>query len=335
LTARAPRLVVAALLAMAGAPAVAHHGTAAVSAIGAEGPGAALDTTSPLPLGRGTLLLQGKTEYAAFEQRAGFTDQKRYSSFNTVALGYGLTPWLSAFLFQPYNWKSQDGVGTNSGPGDTNLMLAASFKWDQGFRLAPERESLDDLSDWHFGLWAACSLPVGPAGHRDDLGGTFAPDMQTGFNGPSPGMGLSLLKQLSTDWTVLAEANYQHFFQQRYPKAGLRYQFGGETRLNGALVYRLWASGANRLDLAPELTILTLRRDRSDEGLPAVAPMAGSGGTILYGQLGARATLGSFSVGLSVKRAVASRLNDAALQQGSEGLESFRAALVIGYVPRS
>jgi hypothetical protein len=333
--ARSPGLVVTASLALAAAPALAHHGTAAVSAIGAEGPGAALDTTSPLPLGRGTLLLLGKSEYAAFQQRAGFTDQKRYSSFNTVALGYGLTPWLSAFLFQPYNVKSQDGVGTSSGAGDTNLMLSGSFKWDQGLGLAPEKESLDDLSDWHFGLWAACSLPLGPTSRRDDLGGYFAPDLETGFDGPSPGLGLSLLKQLSTDWTVLAEANYQHFFQQRYPKAGLRYQFGGETRLNGALVYRLWASGTRRVDLAPELSILNLRRDRSDEGLAAVTSMTESGGTILYGQLGARATLGSFSVGLSFKRAVASRLNEAAGQQGSEGLESFRAALVVGYVPRS
>ena len=48
------RLTTALALAVLAAPALAHHGTAAVSAIGAEGPGAALDTTSPLPLGQGT-----------------------------------------------------------------------------------------------------------------------------------------------------------------------------------------------------------------------------------------------------------------------------------------
>ncbi len=41
------RAAVAALVAAASVPALAHHGTAAVSAIGAEGPGAALDTASP------------------------------------------------------------------------------------------------------------------------------------------------------------------------------------------------------------------------------------------------------------------------------------------------
>lgn len=316
----------AALLA---APAWAHHGTAAVSAIGAEGPGAALDTTSPLPLGQGTFLALGKTEYARFQQRAGFTDQKRYASFNTLAAGYGVTPWLSAFVFQPYNVKAQDGVGTNSGLGDTNLMLAAALKWDDGLQPTPEKESLDDLADWHFGLWAACSLPVGPTTHRDDRGAFHAPDMQTGFRGPSPAAGLSLLKQLSVDVTALGELSHQAFFDQRYSEAGHRYRFGAETRLNAALVYRLWASGASRVDLAPELALLDLQRDRLDG-----APLLASGGTILYGQLGARIALGSLSIGASVRRAVARSLHEAAAQQGSEGLEDLRAALVLGWSTR-
>lgn len=321
--------VAALCAALLAAPAWAHHGTAAVSAIGAEGPGAALDTTSPLPLGQGTFLVLGKTEYARFQQRAGLTDQKRYASFNTLAAGYGVTPWLSAFVFQPYNVKAQDGVGTNSGLGDTNLMLAASLKWDDGLQPTPEKESLDDLADWHFGLWAACSLPVGPTTHRDDRGAFYAPDMQTGFRGPSPGAGISAMKQLSTDFTALGEVNYQHFLDQRYSEAGSRYQFGAETRANAALVYRLWASGANRVDLAPELTLLDLQRDRED----GVALQA-SGGNILYGQLGARVTLGSFSLGASVKGAVAKSLHEAADPQGSEGLEDLRAALVLGWTTR-
>ncbi len=315
--------------ALAAAPALAHHGTAAVSAIGAEGPGAALDTTSPLPLGEGTLFALAKSEYARFRQRDGFADQKQYASFNTLALGYGLSPWLSAFVFQPYNVKAQDGVGTNKGLGDTNLMLAASFKWDGGFRLVPEKESLDDLADWHFGVWAACSLPVGPTENRDDDGELYAPDMQTGFRGPSPSAGVSLMKQLSARFTVLGEATYQRFFDQEYSEAGTRYQFGDELRVNAAGVWRAWASGASRLDLAPELSLLTLQRDRED----GVA-LEASGGTILYGQLGVRATFGSVSVGASVKRAVASSLNEGSQQQGSEGLEDYRAALVLGWSTR-
>lgn len=326
---RLARTAAALLLAAAAPAARAHHGTAAVNAIGAEGPGAALDTTSPLALGKGTALALAKSEYAAFQQRAGFTDQKQYSSFNTLAVGYGIAPWLSAFLFQPYNWKSQDGVGTNRGLGDTNLMLSASFKWDEGLKLAPEKESLDELADWHFGVWAACSLPLGPTDRRDDLGAFYAPDMQTGFNGPSPSFGLVALKQLSTDFTLLLEANYQTFFEQTYAGPGIDYQFGAEARGNAALAWRAWADGTSRVDLVPELSVLDLQRDRED----GVALQA-SGGTILYGQLGARVTLGAFSIGASVKRAVAKSLNEAADQQGSEGLESYRAALVLGWSTR-
>jgi hypothetical protein len=325
--------IVLALLAFA-APARAHHGTAAVSAIGTEGPGAALDTTSPLPLGQGTAFVLGKSEYVPFQQRSGFTDQKQYSSFNTLALGFGIRPWLSAFVFQPYNWKSQDGVGTNSGAGDTNLMLAGSFKWDEGLKLVPEKESLDELADWHFSVWAAASLPTGPTTHRDDAGDFYAPDMQTGFNGVSPALGVAAMKQLSPDFTALVEASYQHFFEQSYPEAGFSYKFGGETRLNGALVWRAWASGSKRIDVVPELSVLNLQRDQSDEETGTMEALDASGGTILYGQLGARATVGSFSLALGVERAVAKDLNEEADQQGSEGLEEYRASLTLGYSTR-
>jgi hypothetical protein len=307
----------------------AHHGTATVSAIGSEGPGAAIDTTSALPLGQKTLFFLLKSEYADFQQRDGFSEQKRYSTFNTLAIGYGIFPWLSAFVFQPFNIKSQQGVGTNSGLGDTNLMVSLALKWDRGLKLVPEKESLDDLEDWHFGLWTACSLPVGSTEHRDNQEQLYAPDMQTGFKGPSPAVGLSLLKQLSADFTVLGEANFQAFFEQRYAKAGYHYRFGAETRVNAALVYRLWASSRSRIDLAPELSMLNLQRDTED----GVALQA-SGGTMLYGQLGVRATFGSFSLAASVKRAIVKGLNEEDEQQGSEGLENIRAALVLGYALR-
>jgi hypothetical protein len=315
---------------LAATPVRAHHGTASVSTIGAEGPGAALDATSALPLGQGTAFGLAKTEYVRFLPREGVVGPKRYASFNTLAVGYGVTPWLSAFVFQPYNVKSQDGVGTNTGPGDTNVMLAVAMKWDDGLRLAPEKESLDDFADWHFGAWIACSLPVGATRHRDDAGDYFAPDMQTGFRGPSPSAGLTVLKQLSTDLTLLGEVNRQVFFEQRYAEAGYDYRFGAETRVNAALVYRIWASGSRRVDVAPELSVLDLQRDVAD----GVA-LEASGGTVLYGQLGLRATLGGLSIGAGIRRAVARALHEAVDQQGSEGLESFRATLTVGYALRS
>jgi hypothetical protein len=75
--------------------------------------------------------------------------------------------------------------------------------------------------------------------------------------------------------------------------------------------------------------MLNLQRDTED----GVALQA-SGGTMLYGQLGVRATLGSFSLAASVKRAIVKGLNEEDEQQGSEGLENIRAALVLGYALR-
>jgi hypothetical protein len=321
--------LVAAWACAAATPARAHHGSASASFIGVEGPGAALDTSTALPLGERTFVALAKTEYVPYQQREGFADQKQYSWFNTLALGFGLRPWLSAFVFQPYSVKAQDGVGTNRGLGDTNLMLSAALKWDDGLQLAPERESLDDLRDWHFGLWASCTLPVGPTDHLDANGEPFAPDMQSGFHGPSPAAGLTVLKQVSTDFTVLGEASYQYFFEQSYAGAGLRYQFGGEGRVNAALSWRAWASGSSRIDLVPEVSFLSLARDREGG-----VPLRASGGDVLYGQLGVRAALGPISLGVSVKRALATRLNEASEQQGSEGLEAYRAAIVVGWATR-
>ncbi len=89
---RTTPLVVAALAALA-VPGLAraHHGTAAVSVAGPEGPGAALETTSPLPLPQGTLFTMMKTEYVPFRKFA-FAEpaNKDTSSFNMFALGFGI-----------------------------------------------------------------------------------------------------------------------------------------------------------------------------------------------------------------------------------------------------
>lgn len=326
------RSLVAAALALA-SPARAHHGVAAVSVAGPEGPGAAMETTSPLPLPQGTLFTMAKTEYVPFQQY-GFAEpnNKSYSSFNMVALGYGVRPWLSVYVFQPLNLKEQDGVGRNTGAGDTNLMLSFAFKWDRGLQLVPEKESLDDLMDWHFSVWASSTLPVGPTAAKDDAGAYFAPDMQTGFGAPSPAFGVAVMKQLTSDLTFLAAANYQHFFPHSYPFT--RYQFGGETRLDTAAVYRVHGSGPFRLDVSGELNGLHLERDRERNDAGAMEQLHASGGAILYAAAGVRAYFGPFTVGLGVKRATLESLNEQADQQGSEGLEKFRAALTFSYSTR-
>ncbi len=313
--------------------ALAHHGVAAVSVAGPEGPGAALETTSPLPLPQGTLFAMVKSEYVPFMRRSS-GPEKDYSLFNMMALGFGIRPWLSAYVFQPFNVKSSDGAGRNTGAGDTNVMLVAGFKYDEGFKLVPEKESLDDLMDWHFSFWAATTLPVGPTERMEGSRGLpFAPDMQTGFGSPAPSAGVAVMKQLSADVTWLAEANYQHFFPHTY--SFTRYQFGGETRLNTAVVYRAYGTARIRLDVAGELNGLHLQRDKERSAITgAMEGLSASGGAILYGDIGVRLYYGPFSAGLGVRRAILKDLNEEADQQGSEGLERLRAAFTLSYSTR-
>jgi hypothetical protein len=322
--------VVAVLGLVAAAPARAHHGVAAVSVAGPEGPGAAMETTSPLPLPQGRLFTMLKSELVPFQQFA-FADpeNKTASSFNMLALGYGVTPWLTAYVFQPFNAKAQDGIGTNVGVGDTNLMLSLGFKYDEGFRLVPEKESLDELMDWHFSVWASSTIPVGPTTHRDRNGDYYAPDMQTGFGAPSPAVGVAVLKQVTQRLTWLGEANYQHFFAHTYPFT--RYQFGGETRLNTAVAYEVYGRGTFRTDVIAELNGLHLQRDRERNDAGAMEQLQASGGAILYAAAGVRVNYGALSVGLGVKRAARKELNEQAEQQGSEGLERFRTGMTLSW----
>jgi hypothetical protein len=324
------------ILLLAAFPARAHHGVAGVGFADPEGPGAAIETTAALPLRRQSGFAMVKSEFVSFKERGdrtAFPEQKNFSSFNMAAIGLGIAPWLSAYVFQPYNVKSEDGgVGRNAGLGDTSLMAALGWKWDEGLRLIPQKESLDELLDWHFLLWAACTIPVAPTEHNDDRGQRFVPDMQTGFGAPSPSVGLAVLRQVASSLTLLGEVNYQYFFAHTY--SFVRYQFGAETRVNLAAAYRLYGKGRVRIDGVAELAGLDLRRDREDDDLAgpnSMAPLTASGGQILYGALGARAYLGMFSVGLAVKRALVTALNEASQQQGTEGLENFRVSLSLGF----
>jgi hypothetical protein len=326
--------LVAALAALTIAlPASAHHGVASVAFAGPEGPGVAHETTSALPLPEGTVFAMAKSEYVQFRSFSfAAPENKAYSSFSTLGLGYGVTPWLSAYTFLPFGVKAQDTLGRNAGVGDPSLMLAVAFKWDEGLRLVPEKESLDELLDWHFSAWIASTLPFGATDGVDELGAAFAPDMQAGFGAPSPSAGFSILKQVATDLTVLGEASHQRFFAHTYQDpARTRYRFGAETRVNGALVWRAWAGGRMRLDLAGELNGLHLQRDRERNADGALESLQASGGAILYAGAGARLSVGAFGVALGIRRAAFSDLNERADQQGSEGLERFRAALTLSW----
>jgi hypothetical protein len=325
------RFLVAALALPTALPARAHHGGAAVGMAGPEGPGAAIETTSPLPLPLGSLFFMVKSEYVPFQQfDFAQPTNKVYSLFDTLVTGYGITPWLSGYLFLPYNVKSQDGVGTNVGFGDPGLFVNFAFKYDEGFRLVPAKESLDELMDWHFSVFGYVTVPMGPTVSVTHAGEWYAPDMQTGFGSPSFQLGISTEKQLSADFTWLADASYQYFMPHTYPFT--RYRFGAESRVNTAVAWRAVASTGFRFDLAGEVNLLHLQRDQESNAQGEMEPLQASGGTILYAGLGVRAYVGRFSAALAARTSFVRWLNEGADQQGSEGLEWVRVALTLSYV---
>lgn len=307
----------------------AHHGVAAVGIASLEGPGAGLETTSPLTLPQNSLYLMFKEEHVSF-QKFQFAEpyNKNTFDFYTLTVGYGITRYLSAYVFQPYSVKTQDSLGTASGFADMNLMLSLGFKYDNGLLLIPEKETLDDLMDWHFSLSMASTIPVGNSARKDKSGNYFSPDMQNSFGSSSLSLSLAAMKQFNDDLTWLIEVSYHYFFEHKYP--WIRFQFGGEARLATSIVYRLVTKGNLRLDVIGEASVLSIQRDRSNES-GSMKDEHASGGTIFYATAGLRLFYDRLSLGIGIKKAVQHSLSEVNEQQGVEGLENYRLFAVLGF----
>ncbi len=304
--------------------ALAHHGVASVGAAGLEGPGAPVETSGSATLPEGRWLAYLKVDHAKSKTyNASSAPGDQESDFNRywmLGLGYGFRPWLSGYLFQPYNIKRDEYGDTDSrGFTDLSAMGVIGFKFDEGFMLVPASESLDDLMDWHFTAYGGFSLPTGDADHR--LGdGTIDPGKSLGFGKASFTYGLTATRQFTDNATAVFEAGQIRFRAYEYD-SGDRVRFGTETRLNAALSYRLITGPETRfrLDGNLELNYLRLGRD-VENGVGALA----TGGEILYGVLGARLYKDNMSLGLALKKPVWTDLNEEAGQQGVEGKEKYR-----------
>ncbi len=317
-------------LALLSTPALAHHGVASLGAAGLEGPGAPVETSSSATLPEGQWLAYLKADHAKY--RRGIlppTDAEgNYDQYWILGLGYGFKPWLSAYVFQPYNIKKETSGGYKSrGFTDVSLMGVVGFKYDDGFMLVPANESLDDMQDWHFTVYAGASLPTGKANHRLS-DGSIDPGMSLGFGKPSFSYGVTATKQVTDNATVVFEAGQIRFREYHYSNdpvggnpAGIHVKFGTETRLNAALSHRLMTKPERkfRMDGNVELNFLRLGRDRED-GVGAEA----TGGDILYGVLGTRLYKDNMSLGLALKKPIWKDLNESRLQQGAEGKERYR-----------
>ncbi|NWG32018.1 MAG: transporter [Rhodocyclaceae bacterium] len=318
------RLLRAVLLApiFAALPARAHHGVAGVGAAALEGPGAPVESASSAVLPAGKTLLYAKLDHAKFKtfDADPTHPESDYADFWMVGVGHGFTPWFSAYVFAPHHAKIDEPGGLDSkGWADVSVMGQIGFKYDDGLKLVPAHESLDDLEDWHFTVFFGGTLPTGDANHRL-ADGSIDPGKSLGFGKPSFNLGFTATRQLSRDATFNLEASTIRFQEYRYAD-GNTMKFGGETRLNLSLAQRLFADAERRLRVDGVLEAQYLRLGRDIEnGVPAEA----SGGKVLYLLPGVRLYKGGMSFACGIKKAVWTKLNESAAQQGAEGKEKYR-----------
>ncbi len=300
---------------------MAHHGIPSVSLAGVDGPGAPLETTSSATLPEGSILAYLKEDHAEYKTYTSSRDGEALrSDYWMYGVGYGVTPWLSMYAFLPFYTKANDDAYTMSDFHDINLMGVVGFKYDEGLKLVPSTESLDDMEDWHFTVSFNATLPTGESNRKDGDGNLIDPGMQTGFGAPSFMAGVSMTKWFGNDWTFIADTSFNTFVENRYFD-GTKVRFGDEVRLNTALAYKLYGNGAKklRLDLNMEANYLSLGRDE-ENGQEVEA----TGGDILYLTPGFRLFIKQSSIAMGVKLPSWKDLNEEDLQQGSEGKERYR-----------
>jgi len=304
----------------------AHHGAVGL----AFGPGSPIETSSPLSLPQGGLVVANKLEYVPFKKFA-FAEPTNKDSFTfyNLSLAYGVTPYLTTGVTLPYSVKSQDTLGTNRGFGDIGLNALLGFNYDpvNGFRLNAREDTaiaLDSVRKIFVAFNGGVTFPTGKS--HMELGGQVERDMQPGFRSPSFTLGVSAQRQMTRNMGLVADTSYQIFTEKDH------FKFGNEWRSNLAGVYELYGKPGNFLQTINgilELNLLHIARDTENgEGARA------TGGTILYLSPGVRFSfpkLQNANLGILFKFPVIKRLNEQDEQQGSEGLEKYRAIATLSF----
>lgn len=192
----------------------AHHGVPSVSIGGVEGPGAPLETTSSTTLPQGSLLGYMKVDHASYKTYTPQIDgEKERSDYFMYGLGYGITSYLSAYMFVPYYTKAQDDAFTTSDFHDVSFQFVIGMKYDDGLMFTPKSESLDDLEDWHYTTSFSFTLPTGDSNRKNADGSLISADMQTGFGEPSFMLGVNATKWFGNDWTLVGDISYNTFIE--------------------------------------------------------------------------------------------------------------------------
>ena len=301
----------------------AHHGVASLSIAGLEGPGAPLETTSTATLPEGKTIAYVKIEDASYTKYTpSNSDEMDRTTYQMYSVGYGITPYLSAYATLPYYTKKYENDIGSSGFHDMKFMMALGFKYDDGLMLNPKSESLDDMEDWHFTTYFNFSLPTGEGEVTfPNQNIEFDPFLQLTFGAPSFMLGFSATKWDGDALTLSFDTSYNTFMKHTYSN-GLEVKFGDEIRANGALTYKLYVNQKSkfRLDANIEANYLYISRDKED----TIGQLA-TGGEILYTTLGMRLFYQTISIGAGVKLPTWTNLNEDSQQQGAEGKEDYRA----------
>ncbi len=309
-------------------PIHAHHGGVST----AFGPGAPIETASPMTLGKRTFLLYERMEYVPFRNRNSAEPENidTFTFFNTLA-GFGLSDALSLYLAMPAAIKEQDSLGKSRGIGDLEFMAQYGFKYGErdgirGFYQNGQedtqgtRYTMDDLK---MSLTGSISVPTGTTSNRDDFGNKFDMGMQPGFGEPSYSIGFSASRLIFSHFTLTSDTSFRTFSKHNDSKAG------NEVRFNlagGYEVFERQDGFLSRLDIIAEANSLHLTKDQGEDG----ETDHDSGGTILYLSPGLRASFGNhISIGALMKIPAWQDLNNEHDQQGSEGLEDYRAIITL------
>lgn len=298
-----------------------HHGVASIGVGGLKGPGAPLETSSSQTLPKNSWLLYFKLDYADFKKYTIDKDgENDYSVFLMWGLGYAPTQYLSLYCFAPLNVKVVDDNSYNTaGFADLSMMAVLGFKYDDGIRLVPAKESIDDMMDWHFTFYGGLTLPTGDD-NIADVDGNIDPGKSLGFGKPSISLGFTSTKGFHDNYTYVFDTSYISFMENEYNNDE-RVKFGSEFRINSALNYRFYVNERKKLraDINIEGSYLRLGRDiENGEGAYA------TGGHIIYFLPGLRLYVNDVSLALGVKVPVYTVLNESDEQQGAEGKEKLR-----------
>jgi len=304
--------------------ALAHHGGVSLP----FGPGSPVETFSPLTLPEGGFVFGFRTEQVKWKQFDFAEPENKASfSFTSAVMSYGFSPSVMGTMIVPYYVKRQE-LGSTEGLADVKLMLTYGFHYDPGAGFA--RNTAEDTAVTMEGknrtyLSASFMMSLPSGKFHKQINGVTDNGMQPGFGAPAYTFGLAAAHRFGPI-TLNGDLGADVFTARE------NFQFGSELRANLAGVYELYGNPNNflaKLDGVLELNCLHLERDEQNGiGLQA------TGGNILYLSPGARFSFPSLSnanLGMLVKFPVLKNLNEQGQQQGSEGLEKYRAIMTLTF----